>query len=420
MVSAGAEHARRLEAIERICSWLRVSVYRHGDRATWLAEDESDFTNPSFAAIGPNLYSGTSGVALFLLEAADLGIEDAGDLAAAALKSAVRQASRIESSELLGLHTGIPGILLALASANVRGLDLEITNSDPTGSPQSALLELLQSALSNSITNFDIVGGAAGTVVGLLAVRDYVDCGTAVHLAEHAGDWLLQCAKSVPGGLSWHPPGMPNELPLTGFSHGASGPGAAFAELMSATGDRKWGDSAKAAFGFERKWFYDSVRNWVDLREITRTSTRGSFNFATSWCHGAPGIGLSRARASTILNDSSLVEECHVAMSTTVDWLDSTTRYPTQEFGLCHGVAGNAYILLECLEILETEEWRNTCEQAADYIAEHVLQSTFLEPSESASPGLMTGWAGVGIFLLRTIRPLTFSPLYPTHRIGDQ
>jgi lantibiotic modifying enzyme len=136
---------------------------------------------------------------------------------------------------------------------------------------------------------------------------------------------------------------------LTGFSHGTAGVAYALLELFQATGDTKYRRGAELAFNYERRWFDASAGNWPDFREEPGARKRGNdpWPCATAWCHGAPGIGLSRLRAYEVLRDATCKDEALIALETTRSWIESALRSGTCSFCLCHGLAGNADLLLQ-------------------------------------------------------------------------
>ena len=69
--------------------------------------------------------------------------------------------------------------------------------------------------------------------------------------------------------------------------------------------------------------------------------------------HGAPGIALSRLRASELLGDSQFRSEALTALQTTRDSVRSGLH--SGNHSLCHGLAGNAEILAEGRPLLGDE-----------------------------------------------------------------
>jgi len=99
-------------------------------------------------------------------------------------------------------------------------------------------------------------------------------------------------------------------------------------------------------------------------------------------------------RAWQITRNILLREEAELALRTTRTLVADALRSRDTAFCLCHGLAGNADVLLEAVSRIEgTGEGRIWSEVAA---------RVDIPP---ATPGLMVGQAGIGYFLLRVNNP---------------
>ncbi len=199
--------------------------------------------------------------------------------------------------------------------------------------------------------------GKAGTIVGLLILRDMLDVPGLLDLCLPLARKLLNNANKSKVGYSWPCSAMPTSRNLTGFAHGAAGIGHALVELFQATGDAKYRKAAQAAFAYERHWYDPVQRNWPDLRETPGQPrpSRKALPFATAWCHGAPGIALSRLRAYEILEDNACEAEARVALETTRRAVQARLHAPNADYSLCHGLAGNAEVLRYGSSVLGTD-----------------------------------------------------------------
>src|SRR5262249_51943775 len=138
---------------------------------------------------------------------------------------------------------------------------------------------------------------------------------------------------------SWRLPDTPRDRALTGVSHGAAGIAAALLELARASGEVRYRDAATHAFAFEESLFDPVTKNWPDLRGIpARGGSRGRvFPCAAVWCHGAPGIALSRLRAYEITADPRRKAEAVTALHTTREQTQRALAAGSMGFSLCHG-----------------------------------------------------------------------------------
>ena len=255
---------------------------------------------------------------------------------------------------------------------------------------------------------FDVISGRAGAVLALLALERMLDDPALRDLAVRFGDELLASAIDDHRGWSWKAPRGPRHRNLTGYSHGSAGVAHAALELFVATGDARYREAADKAFRYERYWFDPDIGNWPDLRRGCSRQPRsaGPASFATLWCHGAPGIALSRIRGYELSGDELLRAEALVALDTTEHGLRATLNSGAGNFRSCHGLAGNADVgRIHGDEILG----RNVRATLVASVAEADIErhGSGLVPLAmwahcGETPNLMLGLAGIGHFYLRS------------------
>lgn len=121
----------------------------------------------------------------------------------------------------------------------------------------------------------------------------------------------------------------------------------------------------------------------------------------TAWCHGAPGVGLSRVRAADYFRDPRFYDEVHVAIENTLkEGLDVN-------HSLCHGSLGNLELLVEASKSWADPELRARTLRIARGILHSVDSVGRLcgVPSGVETPGLMMGISGIGFGFLRVLWP---------------
>lgn len=219
-------------------------------------------------------------------------------------------------------------------------------------------------------------------------------------------------ALKSPEGWSWKTidfPGHTEGRNLTGFSHGTAGIGWAFLELFEATREPRFRNAAEEAFRYERTHYNAENENWPDFRDFLRPPGSPSTPaFGTAWCHGGPGIALSRMRAWQITGSPQMREEAEAGVRTTKRALESPGAVTTG-FSLCHGCAGNADVLLEASRILGEPGLREVAEKIG-YAGIERFESKRLPwpcglPGAGETKNLMLGTAGIGYFYLRLENP---------------
>jgi lantibiotic modifying enzyme len=133
-------------------------------------------------------------------------------------------------------------------------------------------------------------------------------------------------------------------------------------------------------------------------------------DYSTYWCHGAPGIALSRIAAYRVTRDPSYLDQGRVALDSTLKSL-APSRNPTlNDLVLCHGMIGNADVLLTAARELGSVaptppimvgRLTNAFGAVLDASVSRRLSSG--GGSTSHQPGLMTGLAGAAWFHLRLL-----------------
>ncbi len=155
--------------------------------------------------------------------------------------------------------------------------------------------------------------------------------------------------------------------------------------------------------------------NWPDLRGIERRERAGSFTppYATTWSHGAPGIALSRLRGWQITGDERLRCAAVTALSTTAAAVERALLAPRADFTLSHGLAGNADVLLLGAELLP--EGAALARRVAEVgVGRYGTSLEGWPAGGGRTPALLTGDAGIGLFLLRVGDPAVPSALLVT------
>jgi lantibiotic modifying enzyme len=268
----------------------------------------------------------------------------------------------------------------------------------------------------------DLLSGSAGGVLALLALQRLLDDDTLLGVAAELSDRLVAAAEPDGDGCSWPSIMQPDAPNLLGLSHGTAGIALALLELWQATGEARYRATAERAFAFERGWFNAAAGNWPDFRQVTWRDERpgGPFPFPAFWCHGAPGIALTRLRAWQLTGDATLRDEAIQALDTTEQAVRAALHDGTVNYSLCHGLCGNAEILMLGRQILgaEFEHFAGAAGEVAGSGVELFAPEDRAWPLGTHggwTPGLMLGLAGIGRFYLRLAAPtLTPSVLLAT------
>ena len=386
---SGITPAELIAAACEIGDRLAKLAFTAGSGAAWLGLTPVGESAWSVLPLGIDFYDGLPGVTLFLAHlGAVTGNARYSQLARSALQSLRRQVEQAQAFRLIGAFNGWGGVIFSLA--HLGSIWSEPSLFDEAESLLPRLPELIRSD-----TRLDVVAGVAGCALALRSLYRAKPSAVILDLMQLCGERLVETTQPSQTGRGWIC--TSNAVsPLTGFAHGNAGIAYALLEISAMTNDRSFAEHAKMAFDYERSVFSPAHGNWPDLRSNAPEA------YAAAWCHGAPGIALSRLCALQHAHDSVLREEVDVALSTTV------ARGFGTNHALCHGDLGNAEILLDAARALSEPLWQAEANRAvADILRESRRQGWICgNPRAIESPGMMTGLAGIGYSLLRFADPM--------------
>ena len=385
-----------LEALKLAEQLWDAAISDRKCRPEWLGMDlGADGESFHFGLIGPSLYSGSSGIAIALarvaigqpLDTRTEGIQRAWGC----LEGLAELADRNSNDQLFRLVRDLPyglsgsgGLLLALTLLQQAGI------TEAVGLANQLIDQLRpERLLADEVV--DVIGGVAG-LVGPLLCSDHP---RAKELAFVCGERLLVLQLEA-GGWS-----MANSKPaLTGFSHGAAGMAAALARLAQASGEVRFLEAAQRAVAYERSVYVAEQRNWPDFRSSSEPT-----EFMLSWCHGAPGILLSRLvfQSAGLADDHTAAELSAARASTTASLEYISTQSSTAAAHLCCGVFGLTSLLrldAACSGLplaQQVPEAERTLVHAAQESGDYGFFS--VDSGSLILPGLFTGKAGVALAL---------------------
>jgi type 2 lantibiotic biosynthesis protein LanM len=347
-------------------------------------------------AVNLDLFEGRAGIAYFLAALSNVTGDPAPREMVRNLYRPLEEEARLllpapaRAGMLLNGITGLAGLLYGVpAAAELLG------EPDAARGTAEAVLDWMGPDRIHLEHAPDLFGGHAGSIVSLLHAHRVLGMDRALEYAAARGDHLLATRTSVDDGLrSWA--GEDGTM-LTGLSHGAAGIALALLRLSAATGDAKYRDGALEAVEWENARFDADAGNWPDLRGV-----EGIPAFADAWCHGAPGIAVSRI----------------VAMQQGMDArrdVDAGVRVARQaQMGavdhVCCGNLGRALLLFEAGRALDDAALQAEGRaRAADVVARADARGGYglwrRYDGFLAFPGLFQGLAGIGHALLRLSGP---------------
>ena len=386
-----------LAEADRIADEIAHHAIRRGPAAAWIGLDWlGDAEVFQLVCLGPDLYNGATGIALFLAaHAAATGRAASGELARAALSHLRKNlkssgAARLARALGIGGATGLGSIVYAFAVMARCLRDDEMLVDAHDGA------RLFTDDLIGADKQLDVMGGSAGAILALLRLYRDGQSGDVLARAVKCGEHLLaQKTLGIDGRRSWVGQGF-GARALNGMSHGAAGFAYALASLAAASGRDDFAAAAAECLAFENS-SYDAARhNWPDLRG-------GEPLWPCQWCHGATGIGLARVATArrggnAALDAKFLTEDIHHA----VNGAEHGSPMPVDT--LCCGTLGNVEFFCEAATAIDRADLRQLAARRLKAMVDRAAKAgdyRWNSGQRQFNLGLFRGLAGVGYTLLR-------------------
>ena len=383
---------------------ITITIQKYGTikekSAAWVGLDWlGDSEVAQLVTVGPDLYNGSSGIALFLAAHARYADDSASrELALKALASTrmqITQPSAPRWARGLGIGgaSGLGSIVYALTVIS------ELLADPALLQDALSVSTLFSNELISADRSLDVIGGCAGGILGLLALYRKTQSVQVLANAVACGEHLLrQPRQGEIGKRSWAALGM-SESPLTGFSHGAAGFSYALKSLAITSNRDDFAQAAQECLAYEACCYDAGVLNWSDLR-----STEDGVAWPSQWCHGAIGVGLARIASHRVGQDNSsvIIDDIHHAVQNTM------TNWPQHVDTLCCGTLGTIEFLAEAGEVLKQPSLGQLSDQRlAQIIANRHEHGDYMwnAGSKVFNLGLFRGLSGVGYTILRKLDP---------------
>ncbi len=389
--------AELIAAAVAIADEIRNSAICGADGgATWISlafDPQSE--RMQLQPMTDNLYDGRVGVAMFLAALEHVtggaGFRDLAYASIFPLRKALRHPTPVPTGlNTLGGASGLGGQLYALVRIGGWLGDEELLDL----ARRSARWFIPKRIAHDK--SFDIFGGVAGGILGLLALSEADADGDALNSAVECGDHLLKNRvvantgyRAWPGG--WVP------RPLAGFSHGAAGIAYALSRLSQKTGQPRFQEAAAEGIAYETSVYSRAARNWPDFRE---PEGQDGQRFMVAWCNGATGVGLARLGGLVGLDSPSIRDDISHALETTRATPDFDADH------LCCGNAGRIDFIFEVGKqmgrpelVAEAQHRTSVILRAAARNGGYALHAQ--APNMPANPAFFQGTAGIGYTFLR-------------------
>ncbi|MEH2382707.1 MAG: type 2 lanthipeptide synthetase LanM family protein [Nostoc sp.] len=380
---------RAIRGVDGSLTWISLTYVLNAERFQLMP-------------LGYSLYDGNCGIALFLAALArvtnnaqfrDLALGTLQPLQSSLQTSDLKDISSFAKELGIGGATGIASIVYSLVKIS-EFLDLPSLLEDA-----QRVANLIAEELIASDRKFDIIGGAAGAILGLLALYQKTEHTAVLQRAVDCGQHLLKyCHEAYTLKTT-------TSKPLTGYSHGAGGIAYSLLRLYTVTQNNAYLDAARDAIAYENHFFYPTAGNWREITPIYNPTSPPVF--WSTWCHGAPGIALGRLGGLSIDPTEQIHNDIEIA-------LQATHKTGLQNIDqLCCGNFGRSEVMLVAAQKFNSSQWHQSAQELAAIAVRRATQTGDYElfgnlPKSVFSPCFFQGAAGIGYQLLRLAYPQTF------------
>lgn len=353
--------------------------------ASWICVTlqgfEEDVWIPS--VLSSEFYSGNAGIAFFFLylwkfTGKAYFLESAKK--AAEIPFLLSEEEYAGKRSGVGAFTGLGGTLYLMNKLAEETKDAALKKK-----AEERLLRYVSLACQDK-TN-DLTSGAAGYLAVLLGIAETSaekqKWKPAVsEIVKH----LTENAQTGENGMFWDCVGKKH---YCGFAHGSAGIHTYLYLAMQYLGETKAAEAVEQSLRYERSCFSEKKGNWY-RSETERT-------MSNAWCHGAPGILLSKLllyRAG--FRDERTEAELEQALKLTTQY--GFGANPTY----CHGDLGNMAIVSLAGSVLNRPQLNNQSIHALQQLYDGVLRKRWRDKSLKCcnTYGLFIGLAGWGYALL--------------------
>lgn len=299
-----ANHQQLLASARAIGDRLESFALHSEGGVSWIGLTLTAKDHWSLVPLGLDLYGGLSGVAFFLANLGAISKEKRYTVLARTTLRTIRERLREHPLQAfpIGAFDGLGGITYLLTHLAVLWNESELLVE------ANKITENLDTLIPYD-SKFDVTAGSAGCIMVLKALHHVLPSKRILSTAIKCGEHLMQHAQPVQNGVAWLPY-FPAKGPLTGLAHGASGIAWTLLELAELSGEKRYSKLALEAFKYEEALFSRDKRNWPDLRERYGDGQLGEDEkqvFMAGWCHGAPGIALTRLRSLRFADNAQYV-----------------------------------------------------------------------------------------------------------------
>lgn len=344
------------------------------------------------------LYDGLAGMLLILAKAEQIGCFSQVKEYVNALRQMFFAYTEVGLKNEKSLHTTMTGTYEGEGSILYMYMLLyKMTEDDIYLSYAKKHAQIVGTLLERD-KKYDLLSGNAGAAQMLLWVYQITGEEKYLHLAEYAIDLLSEASVKQKSGIGWKVDG--SEHAMSGMAHGNAGILMPVIWLWSLTGNTKYDKMAEEIWRYENSLYNMLSGNWDDYYMEEQMETEVG---AVSWCHGSPGILLSRIFCYGLVNDEEWKQrfwtEMHIAYKKLKNY------WQRDSWCLCHGNCGNLWILELAESFFEKE---GIIVQKENFVTARMKNICLQKeirylPQEILNPGLLNGYGGSLLYFLHVM-----------------
>jgi|GEM_PF-4830594 len=402
------------QEIKEIAEFLENSSIKDEFGIYWNQVDDTEDNGK--IPKNETIYDGNAGICLFLIELYNFEKSDKYLKLVEESSRWIYHYSRKKPNNNYAFYTGRVGTAYVLALCGQL-----LNNDDYLSESLKISLEAI-SDFNNPIIKYDFLSGLAGTLIGLMQIHEIMPNPSIYEGVLTGAAKLINLIQLNKNGIFWEWK-YSSIAPLCGLSHGNAGYAFTFLELSKFLNDDSLLLIASVCYQYENRHFREGINNWPDYRSKEKNGVPTSANNeraldCATWCHGAPGIGLTRQLLLENCNRFGSMKGLKVGNALEKTY-QSTKKYKIKRpsLNLCHGIAGNAFIFFN--QKGEKTKYTNAVEEFAELILfakkeNDGYYSVFTSLNGSINPGLFLGVAGIGYFFIYALNNKENSILLPT------
>jgi len=243
--------------------------------------------------------------------------------------------------------------------------------------------------ISNTNT-LDIIGGLAGTLIALCNIYEQTQSTEILNSIRNLSDEFY---KQVLGQMKG------SEI-LNGYAHGYAGLALASAKVGHVLEDEMFLGFSAQLMEEENKHYNTVTGNWNDLREESQDSD------LMYWCHGAPGIGLSRSLMKEYMTkeNQDIIDS---DIERVKEKLFDKGYSKDLDHSMCHGAFGNIDMMLQIAAKEDDEALKAFAYECGEKALKDAYDNGFRYGLGDAKEitTFMLGLSGIGYGLLRLSDP---------------